>query len=162
VRVGGLWVRAWTYLGVSMVLLFCAASLDAQNKCPPETPNDWLTRGGNSGLARPIDPELVLPVASELPRAISLLSRRSAVLISSSDVQRFTGRPAAPSAKTLRPYLVRALDVSRWSAPKLSVEQGNLEVFVGRLGCPLHTKTPVVVFLREPPKRVFVEVMTAL
>ena len=152
-------VRSLASLALGLVATFSPGI--AQHRCAPEKRNEWLTSAPKDFVGKKVSPELVMPVTADLGRAVSMLEPRSAVPITEADVVSFAG--SAPShLPELRPFLVRAVDVHRSTGLTVSVEKGRLEVFAGNLGCPFHLKTPIIVFLREPPKQVVVEAMAAL
>jgi hypothetical protein len=96
--------------------------------------------------------------------AVELLQNESAVLLSREKYKEFVyGRePADFHLLRLRPYIVRAVSANLTNR-SISVHRcrQNLFVFRGSLGGDGPQKDPVVVFLREKPRRVFVSYMTA-
>jgi len=107
-------------------------------------------------------PELVRPVSKDLQRAISLLRKRSAILLSDRDVARFGGALRQKRDRRLRPYLVRAVFPTSNPMIRVSWDADSLFVFAAGLGCSPYVKHPIVVFLDREPKRVFVSASAAL
>jgi hypothetical protein len=159
---GKLLVRLVKNLGLSLALASFSGPVMAQRTCGPETSNEWLAPAPQGFVGNDVSPEFMLRVTDHLRKAISLLARRSAAPITRADVLSFTGTAAPRHSSKLRPYLVWAIDMRSSTKLYASTENNRLYVLAANLGCPVHAKTPIILFLRQPPKAVFVEEWTAL
>ena len=148
-----------------LILAGFGSSAAAQYQCNLPTTNEWL-RGEvyREGPDSEIGEDLIFPVSINLPRAIALLKKDSAVAMSVAQARQFAGPDLKlPVNRRLKPYLVRAVFPSGDPTTGLSWgPHSRLRVFAEGLGCNLYVKHPIIVFLDRRPKQVFVVASGAL
>jgi hypothetical protein len=136
---------------------------DSQFQCKQPAANEWLKQGTYKGPGPQVSSDFIRPVTKDLPGAISLLKKRSAIRLSEKNLGRFVGRDFRwTQDRRLKPYLVRAVFPSGNPMVGADWDGDDLYVFAGGLGCAAYKKHPVVMFLGRKPKRVFVRAMSAL
>jgi hypothetical protein len=134
----------------------------AQFTCALPTSSEWLKQGDSSGPVKQLGEKRVRPVSAHQAGAVAKLVRRSAVLLTEAEVRKFTGEPSSISDRALRGYLVRAVYPTANPALDVIWDGTRLDVFASGLGCAAYVKHPIVVFIKRPPRRVYVMASAAL
>jgi hypothetical protein len=160
------------FLIVVSVLAAAAVGCASANAAPSEqiagptcerpVRTNWLRTPPSSFRGEKLKLDLVLVVSHNVPKAVSLLARQTAVQVRDIDVLSWTGSPAPPHSAELHPYLIRAIDKGPSSALEVRTADNDLSVFTFSLGCAHNLKTPIIVFLHSKPRLVFVQAGGAL
>ena len=118
--------------------------------------DDWPVVGQHLYVAVPLD---------EIRKAEALLKEEDHVLLSGDQELTFNQHMARPSAADLRPYLIRAVTMGTPTYTRVRRNPKTNEVAVHRatwngeiwypFGSPRFGIWPVVIYLKQPPTRVY-------
>jgi hypothetical protein len=144
--------------GLMTVLPACT-----QFGCDAPTSDEWLYSAEQPAEGARLGPDRVRPVVRALPQAISLLATRSALPLSTAQVEQFTGSAAHPShGGGFQAYLVRSVFPTPDPHLDVSWDGNTLSVAAAGMGCAPFRKNPIVVFLERQPEHVLVIATAAL